>query len=605
MSKFTKFLRQNFLLIAIFIIIGASFGYNQYSKERIVKEEVDISTISQQVAKNEVEKITITGNKVEVTLKEKDEKTGKEKIEFTYKENYASLTQYGITPDKVKFEVKDDSSSGMLFSVLSTFIPFLLIIGFLWFMMKQAQGANSQAMNFGKSKARLNIENTKVTFVDVAGSEEAKRDLIEIVDFLKFPKKYRDLGAQIPRGVLLIGPPGTGKTLLAKAVAGEAGVPFFSISGSEFVEMFVGVGASRVRDLFNRARNNAPCIIFIDEIDAVGRQRGAGLGGGHDEREQTLNQILVELDGFDTEENVIVMAATNRPDVLDPALLRPGRFDRQVLVDLPDIKEREAILAVHAKGKPLDEKVSLTRLSQKTPGFSGADLKNLLNEGSILAARENKTKVGSLDLDQAIEKLMLGPERRGRIISDKEKQITAYHEAGHALVSHFSPHADPVHKISIISRGRALGYTWNLPENDQFLQSKSEFEDDLAVMLGGRAAELLTFKEMTTGASNDLARASKLARSMVTEYGMSERLGAMSLDGKESMVFLGRNLAEHKNYSEKTAQIVDEEVQVMIEKASKRALDILTKNKAILKKVADELMTKETLEREEFEALMV
>ncbi|MBI2448415.1 ATP-dependent zinc metalloprotease FtsH [Candidatus Microgenomates bacterium] len=597
------FLKNNWIILLLVVIVATSFGYSDYSKRTIPKEEIGISEIAEQVEKGMVEKIEITGNQLKIFFKEKDEK-GQSKTETTYKEDGVSLTQYGITPEKVKIDIKNAEAGSIWWGIFSTFVPFLLLAGFLWFIFRQAQGANSQAMSFGKSKARLNIQNVKTTFADVAGSEESKKDLIEVVDFLKNPKKYRDLGAQIPRGVLLIGPPGTGKTLLAKAVAGEAGAPFFSISGSEFVEMFVGVGASRVRDLFAKARRNAPCIIFIDEIDAVGRQRGAGLGGSHDEREQTLNQILVELDGFDTEENVIVMAATNRPDVLDPALLRPGRFDRQVLVDLPDIKEREAILAVHAKGKPLAKDVDLKKLAQKTSGFSGADLKNLLNEGAILAARENKKNIGQADVAEAIEKVMMGPERKSKVISEKEKQITAYHEAGHALVAHFSPHADPVHKISIISRGRALGYTWNPPEQDRVLQSRSEFEDDLAVMLGGREAELLTFKEVTTGAHNDLARVSKLARAMVTEYGMSDKLGPISLNGKDSVVFLGKDLAEAKNYSEKTAQIIDEEISRIIEMAGKAARDILIKNKAILKKLTDELLVKETLEREEFEALM-
>uniref|UniRef100_A0A7C4R4G4 ATP-dependent zinc metalloprotease FtsH n=1 Tax=candidate division CPR3 bacterium TaxID=2268181 RepID=A0A7C4R4G4_UNCC3 len=538
---------------------------------------------------------------MEIYLKENPE--GKEK-EIAFKESGVSLTEYGITPDKVKIEVKDIEGNSLWISALSLFLPFLLIGAFFWFMLRSAQGANQQAMSFGKSKARLNLNNSKITFKDVAGSEEAKKDLIEVVDFLKNPKKYRDLGAEIPKGLLLVGPPGTGKTLLAKAVSGEAGVPFFSISGSEFVEMFVGVGASRVRDLFAKAKRNAPCIIFIDEIDAVGRQRGAGLGGSHDEREQTLNQILVELDGFDTETNVIVMAATNRPDVLDPALLRPGRFDRRVLVDLPDIKEREAILSVHAKGKPLADEVSLKLIAQKTPGFSGADLKNLLNEAAILTARENKTIINSSDVNEAIEKVYLGPQRRSKVITEEEKKITAYHEAGHALVSHFLPNSDPVHKISIISRGRALGYTWNMPEFDRVLHSKSRFEDDIAVYLAGREAELIVFGELTTGAQNDLQQATKMARKMVTEYGMSDRIGAVSYNGKDDLVFLGRDIAEAKNYSEKTAQLIDEEIQVLITTGEKKANEVLNAHKDLLEKLVIVLLEKETIEREEFEALI-
>ena len=471
-------------------------------------------------------------------------------------------------------------------------------------MLKQAQGANNQAMSFGKSKARMSLNNNKVTFADVAGSVEAKKDLVEVVDFLKNPKKYKDLGAEIPKGLLLVGPPGTGKTMLAKAVSGEAGVPFFSISGSEFVEMFVGVGASRVRDLFAKAKRNSPCIIFIDEIDAVGRQRGAGLGGSHDEREQTLNQILVELDGFDTDTNVIVMAATNRPDVLDPALLRPGRFDRRVLIDLPDIKEREDILKVHAKGKPLSLDNDMRLIAQKTPGFSGADLKNVLNEAAILTARDNKNTVSMTEINEAIEKVILGPERRTKAITDEEKKITAYHEAGHALTSHFLPNADPVQKISIISRGRALGYTWNMPDFDRALYSKSKFEDDIAVFLAGREAEIMIFGELTTGAQNDLAQATKMARRMVIEYGMSDKLGPVSYSDKDQMVFLGRDLAEAKNYSEKTAQIIDEEVKMIITKAEIVAHETLVAHKDVLENIVNVLMEKETIERDVFEKII-
>lgn len=461
-------------------------------------------------------------------------------------------------------------------------------------------------MSFGKSRARLMVGNkNRVTFKDVAGEEEAKQELMEVVEFLKYPTKFINLGAKIPKGVLLVGAPGTGKTLMAKAVAGEAGVPFFNISGSEFVEMFVGVGASRVRDLFTKAKRNAPAIVFIDEIDAVGRQRGAGLGGGHDEREQTLNQILVEMDGFETDTNVIIIAATNRPDVLDPALLRPGRFDRRVTLSLPDIREREAILGVHTKNKPLDSTVNLKTVAAKTPGFAGADLQNLVNEAAILAARKNKKVIGQADMDEAIEKVLLGPERKNRLLSEQEREITAYHEAGHAVVSHVLPGADPVHKVSIVSRGTALGYTWSMPEQDKHLYSREQFVDELASMLGGRVAEKLTFKEITTGASNDLLRASKLARQMVTKYGMSEKVGPITYGTDEDMVFLGREIHEQRNYSDKVAALIDEEVSAVMEEASRRAEKVLRQHDKELKLIAGELMKKETLSREEFENFFI
>ncbi|HRY60039.1 MAG TPA: ATP-dependent zinc metalloprotease FtsH [Patescibacteria group bacterium] len=597
-----NFLKNNWFLILIIVIIGGSFIYSNEAQEATTKtNEVNISQVVEQVKNGQVESVSVNGTRLDITLKEA---VNGNKNEFAFKEADISLTQYGITPDKVKIDIKDTPKSSPWVEVLSFILPVLLMGGLLWFMLRQAQGANNQAMSFGKSRARMNASNANIKFADVAGSEESKKDLIEVVDFLQSPAKYRELGAEIPKGVLLIGPPGTGKTLLAKAVAGEAGVPFFSISGSEFVEMFVGVGASRVRDLFAKAKRNAPCIIFIDEIDAVGRQRGAGLGGSHDEREQTLNQILVELDGFDTDTGVIVMAATNRPDVLDPALLRPGRFDRRVLIDLPDIKEREAILQVHAKGKPFTEEVNLNVIAQKTPGFSGADLKNVLNESAILAARNSKKAISMTELNDAVERVVLGPERKTRVIHEDEKKITAYHEAGHALVSHILPNGDPVHKISIISRGRALGYTWNMPEQDKLLYSKSHFEDEIAILLSGREAELMIFGELTTGAQNDLQQASKIARKMVTEFGMSEKIGAMSFHGKDEMVFLGRDLAESKNYSEKTAQVIDDEVAVIITKAEAKAHEVLTKSKDLLSKIADVLMEKETIEREEFEKLI-
>jgi cell division protease FtsH len=496
------------------------------------------------------------------------------------------------------------SALGVWVNVLISFVPFLLIGGLLIFMMRQAQGSNNQALSFGKSRARMFMGNKPtVTFADVAGVEEAKQELQEIVEFLKYPEKFVALGARIPKGLLLVGPPGTGKTLISRAVAGEAGVPFFSISGSEFVEMFVGVGASRVRDLFDQAKRNSPCIVFVDEIDAVGRQRGAGLGGSHDEREQTLNQILVEMDGFDTNTNVIVIAATNRPDVLDPALLRPGRFDRQVVLDRPDIRGRIAILRVHAKNKPLDKNISLEVLAKQTPGFSGADLANLLNEAAILGARRNKRSIGMSELEEAIDRVVAGPARKSRIISEREKAITAYHEVGHALVARMLPNTDPVHKVSIVARGQAGGFTMLLPTEDRYLWSKPQFEDMLAYALGGHVAELIIFGEVTTGASNDIERVTKVARSMVTEYGMSSRIGPMALGHKEELVFLGRDFGEQRNYSEETAREVDEEVRRIIQEAFDKAYHILMQNKTRLILISERLIKEETLEGPLFESL--
>jgi cell division protease FtsH len=497
------------------------------------------------------------------------------------------------------------SQLGNWLPILANFLPLILFGALIVFMMRQAQGSNSQAMSFGKSRARMFTGNRQtITFADVAGVDEAKQELAEVVEFLRFPEKFAALGARIPRGVLLVGSPGTGKTLLSRAVAGEAGVPFFSISGSEFVEMFVGVGASRVRDLFDQAKRTAPCIVFVDEIDAVGRQRGAGLGGSHDEREQTLNQILVEMDGFDTNTNVIVIAATNRPDVLDPALLRPGRFDRQVILDRPDIKGRRAILEVHAKGKPLDKLVNLDTLAKQTPGFSGADLANLLNEAAILAARRNKKVITMSEMEEAIDRVVAGPERKSRIITEQEKRITAYHEVGHALVAHKLPNLDPLHKVTIIARGMAGGFTQLLPSEDRYLYSRSHFEDTLAFSLGGQAAEMIMFGEMTTGAENDIERCTKLARKMVTEYGMSDKLGPLAYGHKEEMVFLGRDLGEQRNYSEVVAVEIDSEVRRLVTTAFTRAKDILEKNREKLVLVAERLVQEETLDRLQFEALM-
>jgi cell division protease FtsH len=509
------------------------------------------------------------------------------------------------TPDSIRITPTDPPETGQWLGLLLTAImPVLLIGALFFFMLRQAQGTNNQAMSFGKSRARMFLGNkTVVTFADVAGVDEAKTELQEVVEFLKYPEKFNSLGARIPRGVLLVGPPGTGKTLLARAVAGEAGVPFFSISGSEFVEMFVGVGASRVRDLFDQAKRNSPCIVFVDEIDAVGRQRGAGLGGSHDEREQTLNQILVEMDGFDTNTNVIVIAATNRPDVLDPALLRPGRFDRQVILDRPDMRGRLEILHVHVKGKPLDKQVELQTIARQSPGFSGADLANLVNEAAILAARRNKKVIGTSEFGEALERVVAGPERKSRIISDAEKQIIAFHEGGHAVVQRILPKCDPVSKVSIISRGMALGYTMGLPTEDRYLQSKSEFEDKIAGMLAGNASEKLIFGDTTTGSSNDIEKATTLARRMVTEFGMSEKLGPLAFGKRDELVFLGREIGEQRNYSDDVAKQIDEEVRAIVDRAYARAMEVLVQYKERLVGLADRLVAEETLEQEEFEQL--
>ncbi len=516
------------------------------------------------------------------------------------------ILQYNNVPaNAVSVKNNPPSNLGNWLGLLGGFLPILVFGGFLLFMMRQAQGSNNQALSFGKSRARMFTGNRpSVTFQDVAGVEEAKQELAEVVEFLKYPEKFAALGARIPRGVLLIGSPGTGKTLLARAVAGEAGVPFFSISGSEFVEMFVGVGASRVRDLFDQAKRNAPCIVFVDEIDAVGRQRGAGLGGSHDEREQTLNQILVEMDGFDTNTNVIVVAATNRPDVLDPALLRPGRFDRQVILDRPDMRGRKAVLEVHAKGKPLEKTVSIETLAKQTPGFSGADLMNLLNEAAILAARRNKRSIGMSELEEAIDRVTAGPERKSRIITPKEKEVTAYHEVGHALVAKMLPNLDPVHKITIIARGMMGGYTQLLPTEDRYLYTRSHFEDTLAWSLGGHAAEQVVFGEMTTGAENDIERATKLARKMVMEYGMSDKLGPLQFGHKEEMVFLGRDLGEQRNYSEAVAVEIDGEVRRLITQAYAKAKEILERHRVQLDQVSQRLIKDETLDGPTFDAML-
>ena len=490
-------------------------------------------------------------------------------------------------------------------TILSSLLPMLLIVG-IWFMlMQQSQGGGGRVMNFGKSRARrYDEDNIKITFKDVAGADEAKQELEEVVEFLKHPKKYNDLGAKIPKGVLLYGPPGTGKTLLAKAVAGEAGVPFFSISGSDFVEMFVGVGASRVRDLFEQAKKSAPCIVFIDEIDAVGRQRGAGLGGGHDEREQTLNQLLVEMDGFGANEGIIMIAATNRPDILDPALLRPGRFDRQIVVDRPDIKGRQEILKVHVKGKPISPEVELGVIARRTPGFTGADLSNLVNEAALMAARKNKNKIDMPEMEEAAERVIMGPERRSRVISDKEKRLTAYHEGGHTLEGMLLDNTDPVHKVTIIPRGRAGGYTLSLPKEDRYYATRSEMLDELKVLLGGRVAEALVLKEISSGASNDLQRATSLARQMICEYGMSPELGPMTFGHRQDQVFLGRDIGRDKDYSEEVAAKIDKEIRKFIDEAYQKTESLLNENMDKLHLIADALIERETLEGEEIDQLM-
>lgn len=490
-------------------------------------------------------------------------------------------------------------------SILSTFLPVLLLVGVMFFMMQQTQGGGGRVMQFGRSRARLHTDDKKrVTFADVAGTDEAKEELEEVVEFLKQPKKFTELGAKIPKGVLLFGAPGTGKTLLARAVAGEAGVPFFSISGSDFVEMFVGVGASRVRDLFEQAKKNSPCIVFIDEIDAVGRQRGAGLGGGHDEREQTLNQLLVEMDGFSVNEGIIIIAATNRPDILDPALLRPGRFDRQIVVDIPDVKGRKDILAVHARGKPLEESVNLDVLSRRTPGFTGADLANLFNEAALLAARRNKKKISMEELEDSIERVIAGPEKKSRTISDFEKKLVSYHEAGHALVAELLPHTDPLHKVSIIPRGRAGGYTLLLPKEDRRYMTKSHLLNQVTMLLGGRVAEKMVLNEISTGAQNDLERATDLVRKMITEFGMSDELGPLTFGRKQEQVFLGRDIARDRNYSEAVAYSIDKEARRIIDECYKEAHKLLTENSETLHLIAETLMEKETIEADEFAALL-
>ncbi|HCW32780.1 MAG: ATP-dependent metalloprotease FtsH, cell division protease FtsH [Candidatus Peregrinibacteria bacterium GW2011_GWE2_39_6] len=594
---------QNSFLYVLIVALVITSLYFFFSSPKSVIEKVPLNTFIENVNQGQVTKIEVNGNRINFSTK-------KDGVIDYYTVKEPSATLNDLLKDaplqivsSIDTEIVDTQATSFWRDLLISLIPFALIIVFFMFMMRQAQNSNNQAISFGKSRARLSDDsaNKRTTFANVAGAKEAKEELAEIVDFLKHPKKYLSIGAKIPKGVILIGPPGCGKTLLARAVAGEADVPFFNISGSEFVEMFVGVGASRVRDLFKRAKRNAPCIIFIDEIDAVGRHRGAGLGGGHDEREQTLNQILTEMDGFEQGTNVIVIAATNRPDVLDPALLRPGRFDRRIVVDQPDIKDREEILKVHSRNKPLDKTVDLLKIAQQTPGFSGADLENLMNEAAILTARQNKRKISMQAIENSIEKVVMGPERKSRVMSKEEKRITAYHEAGHAIVGYYSPKCDPIHKISIISRGMSLGATWFLPEEDKHLNSRSKYMSELSALMGGYTSEELIFGEMTTGASNDLERASLIARRMVKEFGMS-KLGPIIYGESEQEVFLGKDFNRMRNYSEKIAAQIDDEVEKILKTAYESAQLILKKHQPVLHKIAENLLQKETLTHEEFMA---
>ena len=599
-------LSRNLLMLMLFAVFFAAIW--QFMSSNGNDNSISLNRLVTQVNNGQVREIKVDGNgeTLYITLNDDRETTSRKGAE---QDLASTLIDMGAVPDRlyeVEMPVAAPSQWGGMLNLLGGIFPLLLFGGFLIFMLRQAQGSNNQAMSFGKSRARMFTgDKPTVTFDDVAGAEEAKQELAEIVEFLKEPEKFMALGARIPKGVLMVGPPGTGKTLMARAVAGEAGVPFFSISGSEFVEMFVGVGASRVRDLFEQAKRNSPCLIFIDEIDAVGRQRGAGLGGSHDEREQTLNQILVEMDGFDSDTNIILIAATNRPDILDPALLRPGRFDRRVTLDRPDVRGRRAILEVHTRGKPLAHEVDLNVIARGTPGMAGADLENLVNEAAILAARRNKKRIGMPELQEAIERVMMGPERRSRILSKDERLLTAYHEAGHAVAMHFAANFDPVHKITIIPRGQAGGYTMWLPDEDRTLQSKTRIEDQLVGALGGRAAEEIIWGDVSTGASDDLQRVTQLARSMVTRYGMSEKLGPLTYGDREEMVFLGREISEQRNYSERVAKQIDAEVRRIVTAAYDQALDILRTHRDKLEALSERLLDVETVERKEFEALML
>jgi cell division protease FtsH len=599
----------NNMLTTLLLLIFVTAVFSYLTETKVTPEELTITDVVEQVKSGEVKTIVVRGATLEVTYKDETRTAGEAKREVDASIT-ESLTNLGVTTEQlaaVTIDVQRETGFMYWFGQFAPFLFPLLLLGvIIWFFTRSVKGAGMQALNFGSSKARMidpNDTNQKVTFKDVAGAKEAKQELEEIVDFLKNPKKFLDIGAEIPKGVMMMGAPGTGKTLLARAVAGEAGVPFFSISGSEFVEMFVGVGASRVRDLFNMAKKAAPAIIFVDEIDAVGRVRGTGVGGGNDEREQTLNQILVEMDGFEPNAKVIVMAATNRPDVLDPALLRPGRFDRRVTIDLPDRKDREDILKVHARKKPLAEDVNLEIVAQRTPGFSGADLYSLMNEAAILAAREKRKTVGQFDIIRSIEKVMLGPERKSHVLSKYEKLVTAYHEVGHALVASVLPYADPVQKISIISRGRAAGYTLKLPDQDRRMHTRKEFYDDIAMTLGGYVTEELVFGDLSTGPSNDLQVVAGLARDMVTKYGMSDKIGPVALEASGGRL-IGGGYSEERGYSPQVAKLIDDEVTRIIEEGKIKAREILTKYRIALDEISKRLVEVETLERDEYEALL-
>jgi len=589
---------KNIGLYLLVLIITVSIISSFFEPKSTTSQELTYSQFLKEIETNNMSKVTIINNSITGTLIDGTNFS-------TYSPNDPELINI-LRSKNIIIEAKPPVEVSWWMRLLSSILPMLLIIGVWIFMLQQMQGGGNKVMSFGKSRAKLlGKETPKVTFKDVAGIDEAEEEVQEVIEFLKNPAKFKKLGAKIPRGILLYGPPGAGKTLLARAIAGEAGVPFFSISGSDFVEMFVGVGASRVRDLFKQAKANAPCIIFMDEIDAVGRHRGAGLGGGHDEREQTLNQLLVEMDGFDQNIGIIMVAATNRPDILDPALLRPGRFDRRIVIDRPDIVGREGILKVHARGKPLAKDVDIKVLARRTPGFVGSDLANMVNEAALLASREGKNEIGMEEFEAAIDRVIAGPERKSRLISDKEKEIIAYHESGHAIVAKMLPNCDPVHKVSIIPRGNAtLGYTLQLPTQDRYLISKLELMDRLAVLLGGRVAEDIIFKDVTTGAQNDLERATKIARQMITEYGMSEALGPVTIGRKEHEIFLGRDISQERDYSEEIANKIDKEVREIVESAYSKAKDILTKNKSKLKKIARNLIERETLEGKELDDLL-
>jgi len=599
---------QSYIIYLLLFIAIVAMVYFNIRQQPDAQGPLTISQVAQQIQDGKITRIVVKDdNSLQVISSGGSspiEQTARKEPETTL---VSQLLAFGVTPEqlvKVTIEVNPPSPWAGILNLAYIILPVILIGGLFMFIFRQAQGSNNAAMAFGKSKARMfSGEHPTVTFEDVAGIDESKEELKEVVEFLKEPQKFIQLGARIPKGVLLVGPPGTGKTLLAKAVSGEAGVPFFSISGSEFVEMFVGVGASRVRDLFEQAKRHSPCIVFVDEIDAVGRQRGAGLGGSHDEREQTLNQMLVEMDGFDTDTNVIVVAATNRPDILDPALLRPGRFDRRITLDRPDMRGREAILKVHARGKPFEPEVDLGSIARGTPGFVGADLENLINESAILAARRNKKAIGQPELEEAIERVIMGPERKSRLISEEEKRIIAYHEAGHAVVINAIPEADPVQKITIVGRGQAGGLTWNRPTDDRTLTSRKKMLAQLALFLGGRAAEQLVFDDITSGASNDLENVTKIARTMVTRFGMSTELGSMTYGQKEELIFLGREISEQRDYSEAVAEQIDREVRKLVDDSYKQALAILKKYRKELDAVANKLLEVETLTREEFEKI--